>query len=92
MPEEAKKRGVTPGRDFARLTKGERVWVVKAAVEEKTGKLSKAEKKKVEEEKRRKAALVVEGEGEGVWVEPSECMGEGQEGSVRFFLDRKSVV
>lgn len=93
-PEEARKRGVKPGAAFARLTKGERVWVTKKARdavgkegEEKEGERKKETKKERGErmkKEREEERLVVEGEGEGEWVEARECMEEGQEASVRF--------
>lgn len=87
LPEEAKKRGVRPGANFARLVKGERVWVPvlpEIVIEHVEGaKDAKGEKRKMEEMRRKLEKEVVEGVGEGTWVEPSECMGPGQEGSVR---------
>lgn len=89
-PEEARKRGVKPGEAFARLTKGERVWVTKKA-KEAVEKGEKEERKKETKKERgeriarekEEEKLVVEGEGEGEWVEAKDCMEEGQEASVR---------
>lgn len=87
MPDEAKKRGVKPGAAFAKLLKGERVWArtgaaVATVKKEGAAKETKQERKLRDIEEKRLEALLVDGEGEGHWVEPSECVGEGSEGSV----------
>ena len=102
----AKRRGVKPGAAFARLTRGERVWVsakAKASAEEeervraevaqakvadgsgdKKPASKESKKERAERAKREKAEeeQIVEGEGEGEWVEAKDCMTEGQEASV----------
>lgn len=111
---EAIKRGVRAGPNFAKLVRGERVWVpiLPAAVPidvtmketEERGKegkgLNKSERATKEQEKgkakamhraaaKARAALeaaVVDGEGEGHWVDSEDCVGPGEEGSVKSFL------
>ncbi|GAA6021489.1 hypothetical protein JCM11491_006513 [Sporobolomyces phaffii] len=93
LPAEAAKRGVEPGKAFARLKKGERVWVRKGPADgTQAGAIasshsSKTESKKdrarrLKEEKAKQEELeskFVDGEGEGIWVTPAECMGPGQD-------------
>ncbi|BGP57816.1 hypothetical protein JCM8202v2_005463 [Rhodotorula sphaerocarpa] len=96
LPEKARAAGVKPGKAFARLVAGERVWVRAqpqvpearpAAAASATGADGKKETKKERKarEKREAGAQAkdegVEGEGEGRWVEPEECMSAGQDGS-----------
>lgn len=91
LPVVAKAKGVSMGDKFAKLTRGERVWVAifkdepvvaEADAGGKTKKLTKAEAKKRQEEQRLREASVVDGVGDGHWVEPEDCMEPGQDGTV----------
>lgn len=88
LVEVAKSKGV-PAHMFQRLTRGERVWLPKWMQDEPVEqgkKLPKAEMKAKAAERKAKEASVVEGEGEGTWVESAECMAPGRDGSVSFSL------
>lgn len=100
QPEEAQKRGVKPGAAFKKLIAGQRVWVSetasKAAVvatndvaKKKESKKERAERHKREKEEQ---ALIVDGEGEGSWVDPCDCMTPGQPAKVSQDADAEDVV
>ncbi|KAI5476760.1 3' tRNA processing endoribonuclease [Pseudohyphozyma bogoriensis] len=85
LPEKAKEFGVPPQK-ISLLTKGERIWVgkIEEVKDEELG-LKGGENKKTIEKLRRAAMkkredAVVEGEGEGRWVEPAEVMEESVDG------------
>ncbi|GAA5875077.1 hypothetical protein JCM3774_003421 [Rhodotorula dairenensis] len=95
LPEKAREAGVKPGKAFAKLVNGERVWVratQPAVLPQSDGEVDGADVKKKETKKERKARERreaearakdegVDGEGEGRWVEPEECMSAGQDGT-----------
>lgn len=90
LPSEATKRGVKPGAAFSQLVAGQRVWVAKEVeveIQADTGgkKLGKKEAARMRAEQRAlfEANRLPDGEGEGAWVEPEDCLGEGQDAHVR---------
>lgn len=98
LPEKARAAGVKPGKAFAKLVNGERVWVraapepakpqpAEAATNGEDAKKKETKKERKARERREAEAQAkdegVEGEGEGRWVEPEECMSAGQDGTVR---------
>lgn len=87
QPQKAMELGVEPGRDFARLVAGEKVWARAKPVDEFVSPTGKPETKKERKARLKKAAeeraKMPEGEGEGRWVTPDECLGPGVDGSVR---------
>ncbi|GAA5921129.1 hypothetical protein JCM1841_002430 [Sporobolomyces salmonicolor] len=102
LPEKAKELGVKPGPAFSRLIAGERVWVpatpvasAEKAQQEGEGQGEKKESKKErlqrlkEERKREQKAQedMVEGEGEGKWVDSAECMETGQDATAFAILN-----
>lgn len=89
-----------PGAAFKKLIAGQRVWVSetasKAAVvatndvaKKKESKKERAERHKREKEEQ---ALIVDGEGEGSWVDPCDCMTPGQPAKVSQDADAEDVV
>lgn len=92
LPSEATKRGVKPGAAFSQLVAGQRVWVAKevevvnqsGAGEKKLGK-KEAARMRAEQRALLEANRLPDGEGEGAWVEPEDCLGEGQDAHVRMF-------
>lgn len=95
LPEKARAAGVKPGKAFARLVAGERVWVrstpkaepsIAKSVENGEGAKKETKKERKAREKREADAQAknegVDGEGEGRWVDPEECMSAGQDGTV----------
>ncbi|GAA5984538.1 hypothetical protein JCM10908_003390 [Rhodotorula pacifica] len=94
LPEKARAAGVKPGKAFAKLVSGERVWVRASQPEApkaqegavKGADVKKESKKERKTRERREAEVQakdegVDGEGEGRWVEPEECMSAGQDGT-----------
>lgn len=87
QPEKAIALGVEPGKDFARLVAGEKVWARAKPVDESVLPPGKAETKKEKKARLKKAfeerAKLQEGEGDGRWVTPEECVGPSVDGAVR---------
>ncbi|BGP27122.1 3' tRNA processing endoribonuclease [Rhodotorula toruloides] len=85
QPEKAIALGVPPGRAFARLVAGETVWARATPVDELVMPPGKIETKKEKKARLKKAANVraklAEGEGEGRWVTPEECVEPGVDGA-----------
>ncbi|GAA5899823.1 tRNase Z [Sporobolomyces salmoneus] len=104
LPTQAEKLGVKKGKMFARLKNGERVWVrpevslaSTSVSREKAGDKKKESKKervkRLKEEKTKMEELekgLVDGEGEGFWVTPEQCMEEGQDASAFLVLNLPS--
>ncbi|SCV69435.1 BQ2448_2455 [Microbotryum intermedium] len=94
LPEEARKRGVAPGEAYKKLIEGERVWVQKPQEVEMVSvdttpraKETRKERAKRIAEERARLAAIVDGEGEGTWVEPNDCLGPGQAPSTFLVLN-----
>ncbi|KAK4048132.1 hypothetical protein OIV83_005002 [Microbotryomycetes sp. JL201] len=87
QPQKAMDRGVKPGAAFKRLIAGERVWVPKDNGKETQVKGSTKETKKERSErmKREREAEAsgsnTDGVGEGHWVEPADCLEQGEDAS-----------
>ncbi|KDE03913.1 hypothetical protein MVLG_05605 [Microbotryum lychnidis-dioicae p1A1 Lamole] len=94
LPEEARKRGVPPGEAYKKLIEGQRVWVLKpqkvvaaSADEILRPKETRKERAKRTADERARLAAIVDGEGDGMWVEPSDCLGRGQAPSAFLVLN-----
>ncbi|GAA5824883.1 hypothetical protein JCM11251_005379 [Rhodosporidiobolus azoricus] len=98
LPEKAKALGVKPGKAYAKLIAGGRVWVrtgtkgdTEAQAKRDAEKKKETKKERSERIKREKAAEDQEdsqdGMGEGRWVEADECMGAGQDASAFLILN-----
>ncbi|GAA6001924.1 hypothetical protein JCM5350_002072, partial [Sporobolomyces pararoseus] len=94
LPAEASRLGVKPGNSFAKLKSGQRVWVrpeVKGEGNDAIAGESKKERmKRLKAERARQEELektLIDGEGEGFWVEPEQCMEEGQNASAFLVLN-----
>ncbi|BGP34813.1 hypothetical protein JCM10296v2_006637 [Rhodotorula toruloides] len=85
QPEKAIALGVEPGRAFARLVAGEKVWARAKPVDESILPPGKAETKKEKKARLQKAfeerAKLQDGEGEGRWVTSEECVGPSVDGA-----------
>ncbi|KAM0790962.1 hypothetical protein ACM66B_004267 [Microbotryomycetes sp. NB124-2] len=87
QPKEATERGVKPGAAFKRLIAGERVWVPKvdAVQAQSKGGVKETKKERSERMKREREmegnGSNLDGVGEGHWVEPVDCMEQGEEAS-----------
>lgn len=88
QPQKATERGVKPGAAFRRLIAGERVWVSTGKTGDGEQSPAKKETKKERAERVKREKIEAEkgasqdGVGEGHWVEPVDCMEQGEDASV----------